>query len=103
VKRLLVILALLLAVCLSGCELEISGLLGMVTTPATCTAAGKRSAVCGIQCEKVIGTMVGEGHAWNRVTFSDGTERYVDATNFTYRMLVLVPDYVLKYDDEYKW
>jgi hypothetical protein len=58
---------------------------------------------CGIKCEKVLGTMVGESHAWNRVTFSDGTVRYVDATNFSYRMLVLVPDYVLKYDDEYKW
>ena len=58
---------------------------------------------CGIKCEKVVGTMMGTGHAWNRVTFSDGTVRYVDATNYTYRMLVLVPDYVLKYDDEYKW
>jgi hypothetical protein len=46
---------------------------------------------CGIKCEIVEGTMMGEAHAWNRVTFSDGTQRYVDVTNLGYDYYILVP------------
>ena len=35
----------------------------------------------GIQAEEVTGRMMGVGHAWNRVIFSDGTKWHVDITN----------------------
>jgi hypothetical protein len=35
----------------------------------------------GVDCEIVYGTFDGYAHAWNRVTFSDGTVRYIDVTN----------------------
>ncbi len=35
----------------------------------------------GIESSEVFGSMLGTGHAWNKVTFSDGTVRYVDITN----------------------
>jgi hypothetical protein len=53
---------------------------------------------CGIQADEVIGTMNGFGHAWNRVTFSDGTVRYVDATNY----YVLTPDEELRETHNWK-
>lgn len=46
---------------------------------------------CNIPCEIVEGTMFGEAHAWNRVTFSDGTVRYVDVTNLGYDYYILIP------------
>lgn len=46
---------------------------------------------CGINCRIVEGTLQGRGHAWNRVTFSDGTERYVDTTNLGQDYFILVP------------
>jgi len=54
---------------------------------------------CGIRSEIVIGTLDGEGHAWNRVIFSDGTVRYVDSTNLNVDYLILVPwDYMVHFD-----
>ena len=43
----------------------------------------------GVKCKTIVGTYDGEGHAWNMVTFSDGTERFVDATlnHLDYRIL----------------
>ena len=43
----------------------------------------------GIKCDTIVGTCRGEGHAWNMVTFSDGTERFIDVTLDTgdYRIL----------------
>ena len=46
---------------------------------------------CGFNSELVTGTLQGTGHAWNRVTFSDGTERYVDVTNLGADYFILVP------------
>ena len=46
---------------------------------------------CGIKSVLVTGTLQGTGHAWNRVTFSDGTERYVDVTNMGADYYMLVP------------
>ena len=46
---------------------------------------------CGIQCEIVEGYIGREAHAWNKVTFSDGTIRYVDVTNLGADYLILVP------------
>lgn len=46
---------------------------------------------CGIKSELVTGTLQGESHAWNRVTFSDGTVRYVDVTNLGADYFILVP------------
>lgn len=45
----------------------------------------------GIPCQTIIGTYNGEGHAWNKVTFSDGTERFIDATMNTVDYRVLFP------------
>lgn len=36
---------------------------------------------CGIKTEMVTGKHFGQGHAWNKVIFSDGTIRYIDLTN----------------------
>lgn len=38
---------------------------------------------CGIDCVMVTGKISGSSHAWNKVTFSDGTVRYIDPTNQT--------------------
>ena len=46
---------------------------------------------CGITSELVTGTLHGTSHAWNRVTFSDGTVRYVDVTNLGADYFILVP------------
>lgn len=46
---------------------------------------------CGIKSELVTGTLQGSSHAWNRVTFSDGTVRYVDVTNLGQDYFILVP------------
>ena len=35
----------------------------------------------GIKAEELTGRMMGVGHAWNRVTFSDGSKWHVDITN----------------------
>lgn len=36
----------------------------------------------GIQCDLCIGPAGGDGHAWNKITYSDGSVEYVDATFF---------------------
>ena len=36
---------------------------------------------CGIKTERVTGTSSGQGHAWNKVIFSDGSIRYIDLTH----------------------
>lgn len=36
---------------------------------------------CGINVKTIIGKYNGEGHAWNCVTFSDGTLRFMNCTN----------------------
>ena len=46
---------------------------------------------CGVQSVIVEGTVRSEAHAWNKVTFSDGTIRYVDVTNLGADYLILVP------------
>lgn len=46
---------------------------------------------CGVQSVIVEGTVRSEAHAWNKVTFSDGTVRYVDVTNLGADYLILVP------------
>lgn len=52
----------------------------------------------GINSKEMFGSMYGAGHAWNRITFSDGTKWHIDITNGP----------VLKTDEEmreigYKW
>lgn len=57
--------------------------------------------LAGIKCKTIIGTNRGSGHAWNMVTFSDGTERFVDVTiNADDYYRILFPKDYLK---EYKW
>ena len=46
---------------------------------------------CGFQSVIVEGSIRSEAHAWNKVTFSDGTIRYVDVTNLGADYLILVP------------
>ena len=46
---------------------------------------------CGFQSVIVEGSIRSEAHAWNKVTFSDGTIRYVDVTNLGMDYLILVP------------
>lgn len=52
----------------------------------------------GIQSKEVFGTLDGVGHAWNRVTFSDGTKWHVDITNGP----ILITDEKLR-EYGYKW
>lgn len=53
---------------------------------------------CGIETKMVTGSQNGISHAWNQVTFSDGTVRYIDLTNSTY----LRPAEAMK-EYKYKW
>ena len=46
---------------------------------------------CGFRSVIVEGSIRSEAHAWNKVTFSDGTIRYVDVTNLGADYLILVP------------
>ncbi len=50
----------------------------------------KACKILGINCETVIGKYSGQGHAWNKITFSNGTERYVDSTNLSAAYLILI-------------
>lgn len=53
---------------------------------------------CGINSTTVIGTAFGEGHAWNAVTFSDGTVRYVDVTWYRADYYILIPEQYMRRD-----
>ncbi len=55
----------------------------------------------GIKSEEVIGRLQGSAHSWNRVIFSDGTVRYVDATNTMVANFLLVTEEELR--RTHKW